>query len=120
MKQLQRNSLFNYLEYAIDYAWAGLYEEAILLLNIGLECPPDLQSSYGPGAKPLALYYMGWFHSLLGNNKDANEYYKKASLVEGSYCFPNELESVLVLKAAIKANPSDAKAQYYLGNLLVC
>jgi tetratricopeptide (TPR) repeat protein len=116
LKQLQRNSLFNYLEYATDYAWVGLYEDAIFLLTIGLECPPDLQSSYGPGAKPLAYYFMGWFHSLLGNNTVANEYYKKASLVEGAYCFPNELESVLVLKAAITANPSDANALYYLGN----
>jgi tetratricopeptide (TPR) repeat protein len=116
LKQLQRNSLFNYLEYATDYAWAGLYDEAISLLNIGLECPPDLKSSYGPGAKPLALYYMGWFHNLSGNNTVAKEYYTKASAVDGDYCFPNELESVLVLKAAINENPLDAKAQYYLGN----
>ena len=32
------------------------------------------------------------------------------------YCFPNKIEEVLALQAACKANPSDAKAFYYLGN----
>jgi len=34
------------------------------------------------------------------------------------YCFPFRLESEAVLKSALKANPSDSKAYYYLGNLL--
>ena len=34
------------------------------------------------------------------------------------YCFPFRLESIEVLNAAIKHNPSDARACYYLGNLL--
>jgi tetratricopeptide (TPR) repeat protein len=34
------------------------------------------------------------------------------------YCFPFRLESIEVLNAAIENNPSDARACYYLGNLL--
>ncbi len=34
------------------------------------------------------------------------------------YCFPFRLESLKVFKAALKSNPKDAKAWYYLGNLL--
>ena len=32
------------------------------------------------------------------------------------YCFPHRIEDVLVLQAAIQANPTDSKAFYYLGN----
>ena len=34
------------------------------------------------------------------------------------YCFPYQLESVDALKAALQLNPRDARAAYYLGNLL--
>ena len=33
------------------------------------------------------------------------------------YCFPNRLESIAVLTAAMHHNPQDARAPYYLGNL---
>lgn len=33
------------------------------------------------------------------------------------FCFPNRLEAVLALRAAIKANPADAHAHHFLGNL---
>jgi tetratricopeptide (TPR) repeat protein len=32
------------------------------------------------------------------------------------YCFPNHLEAVLALQAAIQLNPADSRAPYYLGN----
>ena len=34
------------------------------------------------------------------------------------YCFPFRLETVKVLNTALKYNPGDAKAYYYMGNLL--
>ena len=34
------------------------------------------------------------------------------------YCFPNALEDIAVLEWATEANPGDARAPYYLGNLL--
>ena len=34
------------------------------------------------------------------------------------YCFPNRLEELIVLETAIAARPNDARAPYYLGNLL--
>ena len=36
--------------------------------------------------------------------------------MSSDYCFPNKLEEVIVLKAAIAMNPNDVKALYYLGN----
>jgi tetratricopeptide (TPR) repeat protein len=41
-----------------------------------------------------------------------------AAAVSADYCFPNRLEELLVLEAAIAARPNDARAPYYLGNLL--
>ena len=35
-----------------------------------------------------------------------------------NYVFPFRLEEVKVLQAAMQANPADARAPYYLGNLL--
>src|SRR5262249_5170119 len=34
------------------------------------------------------------------------------------YCFPARLEEIAILKAAMRANPKDPRAPYYLGNLL--
>ena len=34
------------------------------------------------------------------------------------YCFPSRLESIAVLRDAMKHNPKDAMAGYYLGNFL--
>jgi tetratricopeptide (TPR) repeat protein len=33
------------------------------------------------------------------------------------YCFPSRLEEIAVLESAMRANPTDARAPYYLGNL---
>ena len=34
------------------------------------------------------------------------------------YCFPFRLEEIAILRSAIERNPKDARAPYYLGNLL--
>ena len=34
------------------------------------------------------------------------------------YCFPARLDEIAILEAAVRANPRDARAPYYLGNLL--
>ena len=34
------------------------------------------------------------------------------------YCFPARLEEIAILNAAMRANPKDSRAPYYLGNLL--
>ena len=43
--------------------------------------------------------------------------YAEAEQADSSYCFPNRLEAVLALEKAKEANPSGAKAPYYLGCL---
>lgn len=108
LRALMRNSLNNYLEYAIDYLQSGMYEEAIALLMVYEEKNHD--------ASPLLFYYLGWLHLQSGNSELSQNYFKKASIASPDYCFPNKLEDKMVLQAAISNHPSDAKALYYLGN----
>ncbi|MEJ6980079.1 DUF5107 domain-containing protein [Pedobacter sp. P351] len=103
--KLGRGTEHNFIEYSLDYAAAGLYEDAIELLNHIVK----------PDSSPLVFYYLAYWYNRLGHSAPGNlENARKAS----SYlCFPNRLEDILVLKYAAQTNPADAKAPYYLGNL---
>src|SRR6185437_3964167 len=41
-----------------------------------------------------------------------------AAKLAPDYCFPSRLEEIAIFETAMAANPRDAKAPYYLGNLL--
>lgn len=103
-KDLMRNASQNYMEIALDYAQAGLYEEALELLN-----------NY-EGNDTLVAYYKAWLIYNTGNTEKATELYKQAANQNPDGCFPNKIEEVLILQKAIELNPADAKANYYLGN----
>ena len=49
---------------------------------------------------------------------EAAEWYAAAAGSSPDYCFPNRLEDIAILEGARRANPRDARAPYYLGNLL--
>lgn len=108
IKALMRDNLHNYLEYALDYAHAGMYEEATALLNeyVGNE----------KNINPMVYYYSGWFAHKNGDTAKAVKHYRQAASQKADYCFPNRIEEVLILKDAIALNEKDAKAFYYLGN----
>jgi tetratricopeptide (TPR) repeat protein len=44
--------------------------------------------------------------------------WRRAAAADPSWCFPARLEEIRILEAAQRANPADARAPYYLGNLL--
>lgn len=104
LKTLMRDAVQNYLEISLDYAQAGLYEEAGQLLN---NCEAQ---------HTLVAYYKAWFKAQAGNLKDAATLYKLAAKQNPDGCFPNKIEEVLILQKAIELNPSDARARHYLGN----
>ena len=108
MKELIGGNIHIYIEYAIDYAMAGMYEEAQHLLSIGIENQDEIY--------PMALYFMGTFAALNGEIEKANEHFAKAETMKPDYCFPNRLEEVLALQCSISMQPKAAKAYYYLGN----
>lgn len=108
LKTLIRDYVHNYIEFSLDYAQAGLFEEAIGLLSGHLT---DKEQVY-----PMVHYLLGWYNTLAGNGDKAIDHYQKAAEMPSDYCFPNRLEEVLALKAALEASPEDSKALYYLGN----
>ena len=108
MKQLMRDWVHNFIEYALDYASAGLYQEATQLLSESISDPGNVY--------PMVYYIKGYFASSSGKVSDARALYKKASEMKPDYCFPNRTEEVTILLDAMKLNSEDAKAPYYLGN----
>ncbi len=108
LKKLSRRNIHTYIEIAWDYAWAGLYQEALDLLDLGIA---QQESVY-----PMAYYYKGYILSKSGDSKSAMIAIKKAERCSPNYCFPNRIESVLTLTLAKSLNPKGSKAPYYLGN----
>ena len=95
-------------DFVLDYVRAGFFAEALSLLE---DAPAT------PGTAPLLDYYRGWLHDQLGQAKLALARYRAAAKASPDYCFPSRLEEILILEAALCANPEDARAPYYLGNL---
>ena len=107
LMNMMRGEASNYEEISLDYCAAGCYKEAFTLWKIAI----------GENAiTPMTYYYLGWCMQN-GNIDGVNDIFDKASKVSSDYCFPNRLEAILALRAAIKDNPQDAKAPYYLGLL---
>ena len=110
LKTLLRANIHTYIEFALDFAFAGLLNEAIELISIGIEEQAD-QPVY-----PMALYYKAWFEAQNGDQIASEITLKQAAKACSDYCFPNQAEAVVVLEWAKKQNPTDSKAPYYLGN----
>ena len=133
------------LDLAHDYARAGLYAEAVALLGCGygqqridrrgqshfradvsrrypkigtVPRRPTALPTQSWGAAPLVDYTLGWLHQRLGDQAQAEACYRRASAREPDYCFPARLEEIAVLEAAAASVADDARAPYYLGNLL--
>ena len=111
LSTLMRENDNNYLELAIEYMQAGLYAEAFGLLE-GLMKRKGVEL-----CSPLIIYYQAYCVQKQGEHDKALELYKLASSIKPDYCFPNKLESIAVLQAAMQANPADSRAPYYLGCL---
>jgi tetratricopeptide (TPR) repeat protein len=101
------------LETAAEYGNAGLWQDGADLLDL-------MTSSSGPqgGAQPIVCYYLGQFAERLGDSKKAAEYRHRAMQSSPAYGFPFQWEAIHVLRRAMELNPQDARAPYYLGNLL--
>jgi len=105
------------LDLAHDFARAGFFSEAIELLAHAKARRGDLPDQSW-GAQPLVHYTLGWLHKKNGDAKSELAIFQAAATLPPDYCFPARLEEIAILESAMRANPSDAKAPYYLGNLL--
>jgi tetratricopeptide (TPR) repeat protein len=108
MKEMLRKCAQNYDELALDYAAAGLCDEAKAIWQIAIE----------EGAtSPMTYYYLASLTPNPSLGGEGSNYLELAEQADSTYCFPNRLEDVIALEAAKEKNPKGAKAPYYLGCL---
>lgn len=105
------------LDMAHDHARSGFVDDAVAVLEGVSESQGDLPDQSW-GALPLVFYTLGWLYQKLGDEKAALRAFQEAAACKPDYCFPSRLEEIAILKAAMRANPGDSRAPYYLGNLL--
>jgi tetratricopeptide (TPR) repeat protein len=106
------------LEIASAYMRAGLYTDAIAALSHAYFEFDALEREPGavlPQHYPLVNYYLGYCKQKLG--QPGHDDFARASKQSALYVFPNRPESIDVLQAALKDDPNDAAAHYYLGLL---
>jgi tetratricopeptide (TPR) repeat protein len=96
----------NYLELAVGYLNDGLLSES-----------EDILHRF-KGMNPIVTYYLGYLQDKKGNRTEAEKIFKSGSELSVDYCFPFRLETIKILETALKYNPNDGKAWYYLGNIL--
>jgi tetratricopeptide (TPR) repeat protein len=101
------------LETAMEFAQAGLWQDGIELLKL-------MTASYPSNSTPpaLAYYYLADFYTRLTDARQASHFRDLAKKASPAYGFPFQHEAAAVLRRAMEADPTDARAPYYLGNLL--
>ncbi len=100
-------------ETAAEYLDEGMWQDGSSALLQMTAAAPDKTK-----INAMVYYYLGYFAGKLGDAQKASEYYKQAMAMPPDYVFPFQNEAIGVLRAAIEANPRDARAPYYLGDLL--
>ena len=100
-------------EIGAEYFNSGLWKDGIAVLQQSITTAPNKIA-----VSPIVYYYLGYFAEKAGDKAKAAEYRNQATLQSSEYVFPFQDEAIAVLNSAIKANPKDSKAPYYLGNLL--
>lgn len=109
LHKLMRDEARNYLALASDYAAAGMYTEAAIIVN---DAPEKAAMD------PMIHYTKAYLYGELAMEEEMNLALSSAAAASPDYCFPNRLFELDVLNFAVKVSPNDAKAHYYLGNLL--
>jgi tetratricopeptide (TPR) repeat protein len=99
------------LDLIFDLLRSGFFEEALLIAR-------PLQFPTQDGSGTMLLYARAHILSRLGRHEEANFACSEAANADSDYVFPHRLEEMLLLEQAIAGNHADARAPYYLGNLL--
>lgn len=107
------------LDVADEYLDAGLYQDAVSLLDRKYPVVDALQTEPGavlPQDDSLVAYYRGYARLRLGQSPD--EDFRHAAEQSPLYVFPYRASSYPVLQAAVERNSADGIAHYLLGCLL--
>lgn len=99
------------LDLGFDLLRAAWLDDALRVFS---EPPPEECG----GGSAMLLYAQAHTLCCLGRGEEGLAAYGRAAHADSSYVFPSRLEEMLLLEEAIRLNPYDARAPYYLGNLL--
>lgn len=106
------------LNIARAYIRLGLYRPALDVLSRRYPEPRPDESEPGttaPSRNPMLAYYRAYCRMKLGESSVEEDYV--AASLPTNYVFPSSAEDLMVLRAAVQANASDANAHYLLGTL---
>ncbi len=101
-----------WIELALDYMAAGLFEEAEELLTWGMARRAIVRRC------PLTHYLLAYLQVRLGRGHDAASSRRRAAGLSPDLVFPHRWEMEALLREAAASNQEDNWAAYYLGNLL--
>lgn len=105
------------LDVALDYAAAGLVDEALAVLDRA-----DRRTSTSPvgagGAGPLISYHRADILRMAGREAEATAAAARAANVDPAWCLPGRLADADVLHRALLADPTDGQAAALLGHWL--
>lgn len=102
----------NFLAIAGWYQDLGAWASSERVLHAAIENLPTQQVS------PMVYYDLAFDAAKAGHPDQAARWWKQAASLPVQKVFPNRLDEVAVLQAAIRHDPHDAHAQYALGNFL--
>lgn len=105
-KSAMRTPAHNYLELSLDYMKAGFYQDALNILAATTD------------TNPMTFYYEGYVYTRLQDFESAQKAFAKAETADPDYCFPNKIEEIVILEAAITHTDTAPFAHHYLGDLL--
>jgi len=109
LNHLMRHYVHNYLEYALDYSRAGLFDEAAQML---LELEQAETEVY-----PLVYYFLAHFYHQQNEVDLRDSYLKKATEARPDCVFPNRLDELIMLQwTTTQTDYNHARTWYYLGN----
>lgn len=98
----------NYDELALEYADAGLWQEAVAVWELAKK---------NGATTSMTHYYLGWVLLRSGDDEQAKTAFAAGAADCPDMVFPNRPEAILALRAALEVNPDDACANHFLGNL---
>jgi tetratricopeptide (TPR) repeat protein len=106
------------LNVASQYMRLGMYQPALEVLS--REYPAAVPDETEPGLlppqiHPLVAYFRAYCMEKLG--QPASAAYQAASKLSTAYVFPNSVQELDVLRAALRDNAEDGEAHYLLGTL---
>ena len=99
------------LDLAFDLVRAGFLNEALSMVATAT-------SDTTAGAEPVLLYLQAEILHRLSRPNESAAVRERARHADPAYVFPRRIEELVLLRKAVQADPGDAHAPYYLGNLL--